>query len=141
MYFIPKDTLNPYEVIADHGGAIALKEIGDKQVVVVGHTGHRGGAAAVVQTAIQSGANAIVIAGNDPARSASSWTQAKAKGIAIVSFDSDVSCRQLFINQANTEQIGRSEVQLLGKQLNYKGQIAILSAASTATNQNAWIAS
>ena len=51
-----------------------------------------------------------------------------------------MNCRQLFINQANTEQIGRSEVQLLGKALNYKGQIAILSAASTATNQNAWIA-
>jgi rhamnose transport system substrate-binding protein len=43
------------------------------------------------------------------------------------------------VNQANSEDIGRVEVQILGKQLNYSGQIAILSAASTATNQNAWI--
>jgi rhamnose transport system substrate-binding protein len=56
-----------------------------------------------------------------------------------VAFDSDVNCRQLFINQADTPTIGRSQIQLLGKLMGYKGQFAILSAASTATNQNAWI--
>ena len=35
-YFIPKDTLNPYEVIADRGGKLALTELGDKQVVASG---------------------------------------------------------------------------------------------------------
>jgi rhamnose transport system substrate-binding protein len=140
VYFIPKDTLNPYEVIADHGGALALKEIGDKQVVSSGTQDTAAAQLPSVQTALQSGANAIVIAGNDPAALCQQLNAARAKGVAIVSFDSDVNCRQLFINQANTEQIGRSEVQLLGKALNYKGQIAILSAASTATNQNAWIA-
>jgi rhamnose transport system substrate-binding protein len=139
VYFIPKDTVNPYEVIADQGGALALKAIGDKQVVSSGTADTAAAQLPSVQTAIQSGAAAIVIAGNDPAALCQQLNQAKAKGIAIVSFDSDVNCRQLFINQANTEQIGRSEVQLLGKQLNYTGQIAILSAASTATNQNAWI--
>jgi rhamnose transport system substrate-binding protein len=58
----------------------------------------------------------------------------------VVSFDSDVTCpNHLFINQANTAQIGESEVQLLGKEIGYKGQIAILSAEATATNQNSWI--
>ena len=33
FYFIPKDTLKPYEVIANRGGKIALTELGDKQVV------------------------------------------------------------------------------------------------------------
>ena len=28
FYFIPKDTLNPYEVIADRGGKIALTKLG-----------------------------------------------------------------------------------------------------------------
>ena len=50
-----------------------------------------------------------------------------------------MNCRQLFINQADTETIGRSQIQLLGKLMHYTGQFAILSAASTATNQNAWI--
>ena len=65
--------------------------------------------------------------------------QAQAQGTKVVAFDSDVNCRSLFINQADTETIGRSQVQLLAKLMGYKGQFAILSAASTATNQNAWI--
>ena len=66
--------------------------------------------------------------------------QAQAAGIKIVTFDSDVTCpNHLFINQANTEQIGTSEVDLLAKEINSKGDIAILSAAATATNQNSWI--
>jgi ABC-type sugar transport system substrate-binding protein len=36
FYFIPKDTLNPYEVIADRGGKIALTQLGNKQVVSSG---------------------------------------------------------------------------------------------------------
>jgi len=63
-----------------------------------------------------------------------------AAGIKVVSFDSDVTCpNHLFINQANTEQIGTSEVDLLAKAIGSKGEIAILSAAASATNQNAWI--
>src|SRR6185503_19850270 len=54
-------------------------------------------------------------------------------------FDSDTNCRQLFIDQADTETIGRSQIQELGKEMGYKGEFAILSAASTATNQNACI--
>ena len=81
----------------------------------------------------------IVIAGNDPDAVCPALKQAMAKGIAVVAFDSDTNCRQLFINQADTETIGRSQIQLLAKQMGYKGQFAILSAASTATNQNAWI--
>jgi rhamnose transport system substrate-binding protein len=60
--------------------------------------------------------------------------------VKVVSFDSDVTCpNHLFINQANTQQIGTSEVDLLGAEIGYQGQIAILSAEATATNQNAWI--
>jgi rhamnose transport system substrate-binding protein len=139
VYFIPKDTLNPYEVIADKGGAIALKEIGNKQVVSSGTADTAAAQIPSIQAAIQSGANAIVIAGNDPKALCPYLNQARAKGIAVVSFDSDVTCRQLFINQADTETIGRSQVALIGKEMGYKGELAILSAASTATNQNAWI--
>ena len=63
-----------------------------------------------------------------------------AKGITVVTYDSDApSCRNLFINQASTAQIGTSEVDLLAKQINSTGDIAIVSAAASATNQNAWI--
>src|SRR5215475_7974450 len=92
-----------------------------------------------IQAAIQAHAAGIVIAGNDPQAVCPALQQAQAQGTKVVSFDSDVNCRSLFINQADTETIGRSQIQLLGKLMGYQGQFAILSAASTATNQNAWI--
>jgi rhamnose transport system substrate-binding protein len=140
IYFIPKDTLNPYEVIADHGGKLALSAIGDKQVISSGTVDTAAAQIPSIQAAIAAKAAAIVIAGNDPSALCPSLAKAQAAGIKVVSFDSDVYCpNHLFINQANTEQIGTSEVDLLGKEIGYSGQIAILSAAATATNQNAWI--
>src|SRR5262245_60564354 len=138
-YFIPKDTLNPYEVIADHGGKLALDELGDTQVVSSGTEDTAAAQQPAIQAAIQAHAAGIVIAGNDPQAVCPALQQAQAQGTKVVAFDSDVNCRQLFINQADTETIGRSQIALLAKLMHYKGQFAILSAASTATNQNAWI--
>jgi rhamnose transport system substrate-binding protein len=143
VYFIPKDTQNPYEVIADNGGEKALAELGGKVVVSSGTADTAAAQIPSIQAAIQAHANAIVIAGNDPSALCPSLNQAAKAGIKIVSFDSDVTCAtspdHLFINQANTEQIGESEVSLLAAEIGGKGQIAILSAAASATNQNAWI--
>lgn len=141
IYFIPKDTLNPYEVIADHGGKLALTAIGDKQVISSGTADTAAAQIPSIQSAIAAKAAAIVIAGNDPLALCPSLAKAAAAGIKIVSFDSDVNCpNHLFINQANTEQIGESEVSLLASEIGGQGQIAILSAEATATNQNSWIA-
>ena len=139
FYFIPKDTLNPYEVIADKGGKISLTALGNKQVVQSGTADTAAAQQPAIQAAIQSHAAGIVIAANDPQAVCPALRQAMAAGIKVVAFDSDSNCRQLFINQADTETIGRSQVQLLGQLMGYKGEWAILSAASTATNQNAWI--
>ena len=143
VYFIPKDTQNPYEVIADKGGQRALQELGGKVVISSGTADTAAAQIPSIQAAIQAHANAIVIAGNDPSAMCPSLNQAAQAGIKIVAFDSDISCgsspSHLFINQANTEQIGTSEVDLLAKEIGSKGQVAILSAAASATNQNAWI--
>jgi rhamnose transport system substrate-binding protein len=141
VYFIPKDTQNPYEVLADKGGEAALKELGGKVVVSSGTADTAAAQIPSIQAAIQAHANAIVIAGNDPSALCPQLARAASAGIKVVSFDSDVTCpNHLFINQANTEQIGTSEVDLLAKEINSTGQIAILSAAASATNQNSWIA-
>jgi rhamnose transport system substrate-binding protein len=143
VYFIPKDTQNPYEVIADKGGQRALQELGGKVVISSGTADTAAAQIPSIQAAIQAHADAIVIAGNDPSALCPSLNQAAQAGIKIVSFDSDISCgsspSHLFINQANTEQIGTSEVDLLANEIGSTGQIAILSAAASATNQNAWI--
>ncbi len=140
FYLIPKDTVNPYETLEDGGITAALKTLGDKTVVNSGTTDTAASQIPGIQAAIQAHAAGIVIAGNDPSALCPSLAQAHAAGLAIVSADSDISCpNHLFINQANTATIGTSEVDLLAKEIGKSGQIAILSAAATATNQNSWI--
>ena len=144
VYYIPKDTQNPYEVLADKGGEQALSELGGKVVVSSGTQDTAAAQIPSIQAAIQAHANAIVIAGNDPSALCPTLNQASQQGIAILSFDSDVSCgsspNHLFINQADTKSIGTSEVDILAKEIGDSGQVAILSAAASATNQNSWIA-
>jgi len=117
VYFIPKDTQNPYEVLADQGGEKALAALGGKVVVSSGTADTAAAQIPSIQAAIQAHADAIVIAGNDPSALCPSLQQASAAGIKILSFDSDVSCGSspdhLFINQADTASIGTSEVDIL----------------------------
>jgi rhamnose transport system substrate-binding protein len=143
VYFIPKDTQNPYEVLADKGGQKALSELGGSVTVSSGTSDTAAAQLPSIQAAIQAHADAIVIAANDPAALCPSLNTAAKQGIKIVAFDSDISCgnnpQHLFINQADTKTIGVSQVDLLAKQIGSSGQIAILSAAASATNQNSWI--
>jgi rhamnose transport system substrate-binding protein len=140
VYAIPKDTLNPYEVIADNGVKSALTALGGTVTVNSGTVDTAAAQEPAIQAAIANHANAIIIAGNDPSALCPQLAQAQSAGITVVSFDSDVTCpNHLFINQANTQEIGTSEIDLLGSEIGDKGQIAILSAAATATNQNSWI--
>ncbi len=104
VYFIPKDTQNPYEVLADEGGATALKELGGNVVVSSGTADTAAAQIPSIQAAIQAHADAIVIAGNDPSALCPSLGQAAAAGIKIVSSTPTSPGRpdHLFINQANT---------------------------------------
>jgi len=140
VYAIPKDTTNPYEVIADDGIKKAITALGGKVVVSSGTADTAAAQQPSIEAAIQAHANAIIIAGNDPSALCPDLAQAQSAGITVVAFDSDVTCpNHLFINQASTAEIGTSEVDILGKEIGDKGQIAVLSAESTATNQNSWI--
>lgn len=139
--FLPKAVNNPYFDIAATGGKNAASELKGTFKQVGPSTASASDQVTWINTLTQQHANAIVVSANDPNALAPALKQASSQGIKVVSYDSDVApdARQIFVSQASSEDIGRTEVQLLGKQLNYSGQIAILSAASTATNQNTWI--
>ena len=90
---------------------------------------------------MQQGADAIIIAGNDPNAVAPALKQAAERGVKIVGMDSDVApdARSVFVNQVTTQLVGENQVESIARQIDYKGEIAILSATANATNQNAWI--
>ena len=144
VFVIPKNLGNPYFTTADSvksGGAIAaLNALGATGTETSGTQATPASQIPAIQAAISKGANALIVSATDPSALCPTLNSAMQKGITVVTYDSDApSCRNLFVNQASTAQIGTSEVDLLAKQLHDTGDIAIVSAAASATNQNAWI--
>lgn len=139
--FLPKAINNPYFDAAATGGKTAASELKGSFRQVGPSTASASEQVTWITNLTEQHVGAIVVSANDPNALALALKQAMGQGIKVVSYDSDVApdARQVFVQQANAEDIGRIEVQILGKELNYTGQFAILSAASTATNQNAWI--
>ncbi len=94
-----------------------------------------------VNTLTQQQVDAMAVSAQDPGALCTALKQAMRNDIKVVTYDSDTrpGCRHAFVSQASAEDLGRTEVQLLAEQIDHKGEIAILSAAQTATNQNTWI--
>lgn len=141
IVFVPKQVNNPYFDTAASGGQRAAKDLNGQFKQVGPSSANAAAQVPFITTLTEQHVGAIVISGDDPNAVAPSLKQAMAQGVKVVSYDADVApdARNLFVNQADSEQIGRSEVDLLAGQINGSGQIAILSAASTAANQNTWI--
>jgi rhamnose transport system substrate-binding protein len=144
VFVIPKNLGNPYFTTADSvksGGALAaLKALKEKGTETSGTAATAASQIPAIQAAITKGANALIVSATDASALCPTLKQAMARKIAVVTYDSDApTCRNVFINQADSKAIGVSQVDLLAKQLNNTGEIAVVSAAASATNQNAWI--
>jgi rhamnose transport system substrate-binding protein len=143
-YVIPKNLGNNYFTVADSvktGGALAgLQALGEKGTETSGSAATAASQLPAIQASLSKGANILIVSATDPTALCPTLKSAMARGVTVVTYDSDApTCRTLFVNQASTAAIGTSEVDLLAKQLGSKGDIAIVSAAASATNQNAWI--
>ena len=144
VFVIPKNLGNNYFTTADSaktGGAIAaLQALGETGTETSGTAATPASQIPAIQAAIAKGANVLIVSATDPTALCPTLKSAMARGITVITYDSDApTCRDLFINQASTAQIGTSEVDLLAKEIHSTGDIGIVSAAATATNQNAWI--
>ncbi len=139
--FIPKNLGNPYFDTSDAGGEKAVKEFGGKYSQVGPQEASPDAQAQYIDTEAQKHTSAIVLSANDPEALGDSLTKARDAGTKVVTFDADTNpeFRDLFINQASPEGIGKVQVDMIADQIGDAGEIAILSATANATNQNAWI--
>src|SRR3954466_13451365 len=139
--FLPKNLGNPYFDTSDAGGKKAVGEFGGTYKEVGPDQASPDAQVPFINTAAQQGVNALVISADDPKAICDAIGTARDAGTKVVTFDSDTSpdCRDLFINQATSEGIAKVEVDMITKEIGDSGEIAILSAAANATNQNAWI--
>jgi rhamnose transport system substrate-binding protein len=144
VFVIPKNLGNSYFTTSDSaksGGAIAaLQALGETGTETSGTAATPASQIPAIQAAITKGANILLVSATDAAALCPTLNSAMKKGITVVTYDSDApNCRDLYINQATPQGIGASEVDLLAKEIGSAGQIAIVSAAASAPNQNTWI--
>lgn len=139
--FLPKNLGNPYFDTSDKGGKAAVEEFGGKFSEVGPQEATPDGQVSYINTAAQQGVGALVVSANDPKAIGDALNEAREAGTKVVTFDSDTDpeYRDLFINQASAEGIAKVQVDMIAEQIGDAGDIAILSAAANATNQNTWI--
>ena len=139
--FLPKNLGNPYFDASTAGGEKAADEFGGSIEEVGPDQATPDSQVSFINTAAQQGVGALVVSANDPSAPCDALNEARDAGVKVVTFDSDTDpeCRDVFVSQADAEGIAKKQVELIADQIGGSGDIAILSAAANATNQNAWI--
>lgn len=140
--FVPKLQGIPYFEAMNTGGKQAAKKLGINWVYKGATTADPGAQTDIVKSLIQQKVDVLVVAPNDPDSMAPVLQDAKAKGIHVMTSDTDApnSVRELFVNQASPDGLGKALTDQLMKAMGGKGEYAIVSCGQTAANLNSWIA-
>ncbi len=139
---VVKNLGNSFFEACRDGGLEAAEEIGGVELIYQGpSTPTAEGQIEIIDSLIAQKVDAIAISANDVDALVPIAKKALKAGITVISFDSGVAeeGRLLHLAASSDEFIGRSQVKMIADLIDYKGEIAILSASSQATNQNAWI--
>jgi rhamnose transport system substrate-binding protein len=141
VVFLPKAVNNPYFDTAAKGAQKAATALGGEFKQVGPSEASAPAQVPFINNAASQKADALVVSANDPNALVPALKRAAQSGVKIVTYDSDVdpSARSVFVNQVKSDEVGKVQIKLISDQTGGKGEIAILSAASTAPNQNAWI--
>lgn len=136
-----KNTGNPYGEKQMEGFKNAIEELGHEAILKAPDQPTAEAQIQMIEELISQKVDSIAIVGNDPDALQPALKKAMDQGIKVLSLDSAVNSksRMVHINQADPERIGRIQIEAISEMIGGKGQIAVLSATSQATNQNAWI--
>ncbi|MBP7002952.1 rhamnose ABC transporter substrate-binding protein [Amaricoccus sp.] len=127
---------------AAKGAEEAAKELGDVEIIYTGPTDTTAeGQIEVVNALIAQGVDAIAISANDRDALVPALKKAMDRGITVISWDSGVAPegREMQLNPSSSPLIGNMIIKLAADHLPDGGDVAVLSASATATNQNTWI--
>ena len=136
-----KDASNPYMARMVSGFKEACEALGITAIEKSPETTSADDQITIINELVAQGVNGIAIAANDAAALRGAIEAAKQQGVVIVTLDSDTEGSQMFVNQAGVTEVAQVLVDSVADMCGEDGgEFAILSASSTATNQNAWIA-
>ena len=141
--YLPKDIVNQYFAAAKTGVDKAAGELGGTVTEVGPPSADATLQIPFIQDLTTKKVSAIIVSADDKDAVAPALQAAMAAGIKVVGFDSSpaVGAYNVFVNQVDFSGVGVNLADWACELApNCTGDIAILSAAATATNQNAWIA-
>ncbi len=127
---------------AAKGAEEAAAELGDVEIIYTGPTDTTAeGQIEVINALIAQGVNAIAVSANDRDALVPTLKRAMDRGITVISWDSGVAPegRAMHLNPSSNPLIGNMIIKLAADHLPEGGDVAVLSASATATNQNTWI--
>lgn len=139
---VAKSAGNPYNEKEVNGFKKAIEAQGFKVVEKTPDQPTAEQQITIIQELVAQGVKGIAIAANDEDALQPALKQAMDSGVSVTSLDSAVNSdsRQLHVNQADPKAIAEAMMDAVLDLSGGSGEFAILSATSTATNQNTWIA-
>jgi rhamnose transport system substrate-binding protein len=138
---MPKAKGDPYFVSCRAGAEEAAKELG-VDLIWDGPTSLDAARQnELVENWITRKVDVIAVAVENRGGISSVLRKARARGIHVVTWDSDADpdARDFFVNQATSEGIGNTLTDEAARLLGGKGEFAIITGALSAANQNEWI--
>jgi rhamnose transport system substrate-binding protein len=140
--YLPKDIVNQYFAAAKTGIDKAATELGGTVIQVGPNEPKADLQVPFIKDLTTQQVNAIIISADGADEVAPDLKAAMAAGIKVVGFDSSpaIGAYNVFVNQVDFSGVGINLADWACELApDCTGEIAILSAAATATNQNAWI--
>ncbi len=140
--YLPKDIVNQYFAAAKTGMDKGASETGGTVIQVGPNEARADLQIPFITDLTTQKVSAIIISANGKDEVAPALKAAMDAGIKVVGFDSSpaVGAYHVFVNQVDFSGVGVNLADWACELApNCTGEIAILSAAATATNQNAWI--
>ncbi len=140
---VVKNLGNSYFDACRDGALEAAKAIGGMEIIYTAPTKPTAeDQIAVLDSLLAQKVDGIIVAADDANALVPFGKKAAQRGIKVISFDSAIAPggRLVHLAASSTDLIGAKQVQMIAKTLKNEGEVAILSASSTMTNQNSWIA-
>lgn len=138
---LPKSKDNQYFVTLERGARTAASEL-KVELLFDGPTaaGSAAKQAEMVENWITQEVDVIAAAAENPQSLGAALKKAQAKGIKVVTYDSDVTseARSFFVNQATAQGIGETLMDTAAQLCGEEGEFAIITATLTAANMNEW---
>lgn len=138
---IMKSRDNWYSELACQGYRQVVEEAGESCVILYPENASAQEQIRLIRSLMKDKVKAIAVAANDEYALVPVLSEARARGISVITLDADTEAggRSIYIKPVDAKQLGQVLAMAVLDSCGGSGQWAILSAGSRSANQNEWI--